>query len=129
MKLFRRSKAYFTLEEREQSRSTRSEGIRYMLFVSGIVVLCFVAFLGLTVSLSPMLGNRAAVQERELRLRVLAETYEEEERTVKEKQALADDKQFNEAVARDKGFARPGEIIIHISADSKLPEPDDRIQD
>ena len=100
-----------------------------MLFVSGIVVLCFVAFLGLTVSLSPMLGNRAAVQERELRLRVLAETYEEEERTVKEKQALADDKQFNEAVARDKGFARPGEIIIHISADSKLPEPDDRIQD
>ena len=129
MKLFRRSKAYFTLEEREQSRTTRSEGIRYMLFVSGIVVLCFVAFLGLTVSLLPMLGYRAAVQELELRLRVRAETYEELERTVKEKQALTDDKDYNEAVARDKGFARPGESIIHISADSKLPEPDDRIQD
>lgn len=129
MKWFRLSKSYYTLEEREQSRTTRSEGIRYMLFVSGVVVLCFVAFLGLTVSLLPMLGYRAAVQERELLRQVLAETLEKEQRYLNQERALEDDKRYNEAVAPDKGFARPGEYIIHIPADSRRPRPGDRIQD
>lgn len=100
-----------------------------MLFVSGVVVLCFVAFLGLTVSLLPMLGYRAAVQELELCRQVLAESQEKEQRYLNKERALEENKGYNEAVAPDKGFARPGDFIIHISADSKLPEPDDRIQD
>lgn len=129
MNWFRRNKVYYTLEEREQNRTTRSEGIRYILFVSGIVVLCFIAFLGLTVSLLPMLDYRAAEQERELRRQVRRETLAEEQRTANIKQGLIDDRELNEAMARDKGFARPGETVIHISPNAKPAEPAERIQD
>ena len=53
MRFFRIRKVRLSLEEQEARRTTRSAGIRGILFVSGIIFLCFVAVLGFTLVLLP----------------------------------------------------------------------------
>lgn len=115
MSLFSNGRAFHSLDAREQHRTTRSEGIRRLLFVSGVIMLCFVAFLGLTVVLLPMLDLRAAEQERDRRLMDLQATLAEEKRQRDICTALERDPEFNEAMARDKGLAHPDESVIHIT--------------
>lgn len=103
-----------SIDERERLRSSRSEGVRDFLFVSGLIVLCFVAFLGLTFALLPLLDHSAAIQERERARQKLQESQAEEKRQRDICTALERDADFNEAMARDKGFARPGETVIRI---------------
>lgn len=108
MRLFRIRKVRLSLEEQEARRTTRSAGIRGILFVSGIIFLCFVAFLGLTLVLLPMLDCRA--EERLLNLkRLQLKQKQEEEKTLYNRSiALEKDQEYNETVASDKGIGKPG---------------------
>lgn len=129
MKWFGLGKSHYSLEEREQNRTTRSEGIRDILFVTGIVVLYFVAFLGLTLSLSPVLDKRASEQELELKQQELKTRLAEEKRLINYHDALNNNAALNEAVAHDAGFAHPGETIIHIPANVEPIEPTEPVRD
>lgn len=108
MRFFRIRKVRLSLEEQEARRTTRSAGIRGILFVSGIIFLCFVAFLGLTLVLLPMLDCRA--EERLLNLkRLQLKQKQEEEKTLYNRSiALEKDQEYNETVASDKGIGKPG---------------------
>lgn len=108
---FRRRK-HLSLEERENRRTTRSDGIRGILFVSGMVFLCFVAFVGLTLVLLPMLDLRTLERERDRKMQELEEARKEEKRSGQICNALESDPEFNEVIARDKGLAKPGEKVI-----------------
>lgn len=121
--LLRFGRSGHSLDERERRRSYRSEGVRDILFVSGLIMLCFVAFLGLTFVLLPMLDLRAAEQDRERARQELQAALEEEKRQRDIYTALERDPEFNEAMARDKGLARPGETVIRIPAKPALPTP------
>lgn len=123
MNLFRHGRAYSSLDDLEKRRTKRSEGIRRILSVTGIILLCFVAFIGLTVALLPMLDLRAARQERDHRLQELQATLAEEKRQRDMCTALERDPEFNEAMARDKGLARPGETVIHIPSKPTPAKP------
>ncbi len=108
---FRRRK-HLSLEERENRRTTRSDGIRGILFVSGMVFLCFVAFVGLTLVLLPMLDLRTLERERDRKMQELEEARKEEKRSGQICNALESDPEFNEVIARDKGLAKPDEKVI-----------------
>lgn len=108
---FRRRK-HLSLEERENRRTTRSDGIRGILFVSGMVFLCFVAFVGLTLVLLPMLDLRTLERERDRKMQELEEAHKEEKRSGQICNALESDPEFNEVIARDKGLAKPDEKVI-----------------
>ena len=107
-----RRRNYLSLEERETRRTTRSAGIRGILFVSGLVFLCFVAFVGLTLVLLPMLNLRTLEQERDQKLKELSAARKEEKRAQQICNAVENDPEFNEVMARDKGMAKPGEHVI-----------------
>ncbi len=123
MNLFRHGRAYSSLDDIEKRRTKRSEGIRRILWVSGVILVCFVAFIGLTVALLPMLDLRAAQQERDHRLQELQATLAEEKRQRDICTALERDPEFNEAMARDKGLARPDETVIHIPSKPAPAKP------
>lgn len=114
--LLRFGRGGYSIDERERRRSSRSEGVRDILFVSGLIMLFFVAFLGLTFVLQPMLGLNAAEQDRERARQELAETLAEEKRQHDIYAAMETDAELNEAMARDNGFARPNEKVIRIPA-------------
>lgn len=121
--LLRFGRSGLSLDERERRRSSRSEGVRDILYVSGLILLFFVAFLGLTFVLLPMLDLRATEQERDRRLQELQATLAEEKRQRDICTALERDPEFNEVMARDKGLARPGETVIHIPAKPTPAKP------
>ena len=107
-----RHRKHLSLEERENRRTTRSDGIRGILFVSGMVFLCFVAFVGLTLVLLPMLDLRTLERERDRKMQELEEARKEEKRSGQICNALESDPEFNEVIARDKGLAKPDEKVI-----------------
>lgn len=107
-----RRRSHLSLEERENRRTIRSEGIRGILLVFGMVFLCFVAFVGLTLVLLPMLDLRSLEQERDRKLQELAAAKKEEKRSRQICNALESDPEFNEVMARDKGLAKPGENVV-----------------
>lgn len=125
MRFFRIRKVRLSLEEQEARRTTRSAGIRGILFVSGIIFLCFVAFLGLTLVLLPMLDCRA--EERLLNLkRLQLKQKQEEEKTLYNRSiALEKDQEYNETVASDKGIGKPGMRYFQFpeSPEQKQEEP------
>ena len=105
-------RSHLSLEEREKRRTTRSAGIRGILFVSGMVFLCFVAFVGLTLVLLPMLDLRTMERERDRKIQELEDARKEEKLTGQICDALESDPAFNEVVARDKGLAKPNEKVV-----------------
>lgn len=107
-----RRRGRLSLEERENRRTTRSAGIRVILLVFGMVFLCFVAFVGLTLVLLPMLDLSKLEQERDRKLQELAAAQKEEKRSRQICNALESDPEFNEVMARDKGLAKPGENVV-----------------
>lgn len=108
MRFFRIRKVRLSLEEQEARRTTRSAGIRGILFVSGIIFLCFVAVLGFTLVLLPMLDCRTEARRLEQKYTLLKERQEVEKTLRNRSIALEKDQEYNETVAADKGIGMPG---------------------
>ena len=77
-----------------------------------MVFLCFVAFVGLTLVLLPMLDLRTMERERDRKIQELEDARKEEKLTGQICDALESDPTFNEVVARDKGLAKPNEKVV-----------------
>ena len=101
-----------TLEEIERERKRRSQGIRSMLKVAGIIFLALVAFISSMLLLNPMLQLHSLEQEK-----VRAEQQLEQARQV-ENEAYhrflwMNDPEYFEQIARDRANqAKAGEHIV-----------------
>ncbi len=124
MRLFRIRKVRLSLEEQEARRTTRSAGIRGILFVSGIVFLCFVAFLGLTLVLLPMLDCRSDERRLDVAQYKLKKKQEEEKTLSNICIALEKDQEFNETMAADKGIGKPGMRYFQFPEKPEKPQED-----
>lgn len=110
-----------TLEELESIRESRSQGIRRVLGVSGIIFLACVAFLVSLLVLPPLVELRALEQERDNAERQLIQAQAEEARQQSINSSMADP-EFFEHQARDRGdLAKEGEIVIRRPAPTASP--------
>lgn len=101
-----------TLEELESIRENRSQGIRRVLGVSGIIFLACVAFLVSMLVLPPLVELRALEQERDNAELQLNRAQAEEARQQSIYASMADP-EFFEHQARDRGdLAKEGEIVV-----------------
>lgn len=110
-----------TLEELESIRENRSQGIRRVLGVSGIIFLACVAFLVSMLVLPPLVELRALEQERDHAERQLSQAQAEEARQQSINASMSDP-EFFEHQARDRGdLAKEGEIVIRRPAPTASP--------
>lgn len=110
-RLFHRKRR--TLEELENIRVTRSDGIRRVLGVSGIIFLALVAFLASMLILPPMLELQTLRQEREHAELMLQCAQAEEAEALSRLHWIMMDPEYFEQLARDRANqAKDGEKVI-----------------
>lgn len=101
-----------TLEELESIREHRSQGIRRVLGVSGLIFLAAIAFLVSMLALPPLIELRALESQRESEKLLLKQARAEEKRQQSIYSSMADP-EFFEQQARDRGnLAKEGETVI-----------------
>lgn len=111
-----------TLEEIEEIRTNRTEGIRRVIAVFGIIFLVLVSFLVSMLVLTPLLELYALKQEKEHVEYLLSQKRKEEEEAHNRFRWTADPEYF-ENLARDRAnMAMEDETIIRRPAE---PEPDE----
>lgn len=98
--------------ERERRKEQRAFGIQRFLFVAGLIFLFFIAFMGLTLALKPMIELKNEKSILAGKKQTLEKTIQERERLKNICTALEQDAAFNEMMARDRGLAAPHEVII-----------------
>lgn len=102
-----------TLEEIEFIRQNRSQGIRHVIVVSGLIFLALVAFIASMLVLPPLLELQTLNREKErVELRLKRAQYEEQE--AHNRFLWMMDPDYFEQIARDRANqAKPGETVIH----------------
>lgn len=109
---FLKHRSHPTLEELENLRSQRNQGIRRIMGVTGLILLGFVSFLGSMLVLQPMLELQELRHEKELKEYQLAKA-QQEEQEARNRALWMNDPEYYENTARDRaGMAKPGETII-----------------
>ncbi len=109
-----------TLEELEDIREHRTDGIRGVLAVFGLVLLVLVSILVSTLVLQPLLELSTLEQELEAAKTRLAHEKEEEAKA-RNNYFWMQDPEYFEQVARDRASqAKEGEIIIRDPGPSSL---------
>lgn len=110
-----------TLEEIEYIRQNRSQGIRRVLGVSGLIFLSLVAFIASMLVLPPLLELQTLEREREqVLLRLQRAQFEEQE--AHNRYLWMMDPEYFEQIARDRANqAKPGETVIR-RATPPLPQ-------
>lgn len=127
LRLFHRKRR--TLEELENIRVTRSDGIRRVLGVSGIIFLALVAFLASMLVLPPLLDLQTLRQEREQAELALRRARAKEAEALSRLHWIMMDPEYFEQLARDRANqAKDGETVIRrpSSYDSPPPRPPKR---
>lgn len=110
-----------TLEEQEAIRRTRSQGIRSVLGVSGLIFLALVAFLATMLVLPPMLELQTLRREKERVERRLKRAQDEEDEAHSRFLWMMDPEYF-EQIARDRANqAKEGETVIRRPAAPDSP--------
>lgn len=109
-----------SLEEQEEIRQNRSQGIRRVLGVSGLIFLALVAFLASMLVLPPMLELQNLRREKE-RVELLLKRAQEEEHEAHSRYLWMMDPEYFEQIARDRANqAKEGETVIRRPS---APEP------
>ena len=109
-----------TLEEQEVIQQSRSQGIRHVLSVSGLIFLALVAFLASMLVLPPLLELQTLKQEKE-RVERRLKRAQDEENDAHNRFLWMMDPEYFEQIARDRANqAKEGETVIRRPA---TPEP------
>ncbi len=125
MKLFNFLQNRLTLEELEHRRAHRSKGIQSILFVYGLVLLFFIAFLGFTLVLLPGISLRESMSRKQQAIDLNNQKEQEKQRLAATLKAAQNNTEFNRTLAYDRGLARPEETIIRMQPEEKdTPQPD-----
>ncbi len=112
-----------TLEEIEEIRTSRTEGIRRVIAVFGIIFLVLVSFLVSMLVLTPLLELYALKQEKEHVEYLLRQKRKEEEEAHNRFRWTADPEYF-ENLARDRAnMAMENETIIRRPAEQDKDKP------
>ena len=107
-----RRRSYPTLEEIEALRNQRTQGIRRVMGVTGLIFLGLVSFLGSMLVLSPMLELQELEHQKE-QTEYLLEKARAEEQEAYNRYLWMNDPEYYENVARDRAdMAKPGETFI-----------------
>ncbi len=102
-------------------REHRSDGIRGVLGVSGLILLVLVSFMVSTLVLPPLLELDALKLEREAVQRQLVNAKKDEEEA-HNRYLWMQDAEYFENIARDRADqAKEGETVIRIPVDRPLP--------
>lgn len=110
-----------TLEEQEVIRQSRSQGIRRVLGVSGLIFLALEAFLASMLVLTPMLDLQTQHHELE-RTRQRLQRARDEEDEAHSRYLWMMDPEYFEQVARDRANqAKDGETVIRRPAATEPP--------
>lgn len=113
-----------SVEELDEMRTIRSNGIRGVLGVSGIIFLVLVAFLVSMVLLTPFLQLYSLKQEKEHVEVQLHHAQEEEEEALNRYLWARGDAEYYEQIARDRANqAKDGEHVIRRPATEDEPQP------
>lgn len=118
---FRRKRP--TLEEQEVIRQSRSQGIRRVLSVSGLIFLALVAFLACMLVLPPMLELQNLRREKE-RVELRLKRAQDEEHEAHSRFMWMMDPEYFEQIARDRANqAKEGETVIRRPATPEQTPP------
>lgn len=123
MKLFNSPQNRLTLEELEHRRAHRSKGIQGILFVYGLVLLFFIAFLGFTLVLLPGISLRESITRKQQATELNNQKEQEKQRLAATLKAAQNNTEFNRTLAYDRGLARPDETIIRMQPEDKDTPP------
>lgn len=100
------------IDELELVRQQRSEGIKHILPVFGLILLVSIAFLSSLIVLTPLFGLRQLEEERSGMQKQLVRARADMERAHNEFRWMQDPEYF-EQIARDRAnLAKEGEIIL-----------------
>lgn len=104
------------LDELELVRQERSEGIKHILPVFGLILLVSIAFLSSLIVLRPLFGLRRLEEERGAMQKQLARARADMERAHNEYRWMQDPEYF-EQLARDRAnLAKEGETVLRPAA-------------
>lgn len=110
-----------TLEEQEVIRQSRSQGIRRVLSVSGLIFLALVAFLACVLVLPQRLELQNLQREKE-RAELRLKRAQEEEEAAHNRFLWMMDPEYFEQMARDRAnLAKEGETVIRRPAPADAP--------
>ncbi len=107
------------IDELERLRQQRSEGIRHILPVFGLILLVSIAFLSSLIVLTPLFGLRRLEEERGAMRKQLARARADMERAHNESRWMQDPEYF-EQMARDRAnLAKEGETVLRLEEAGK----------
>lgn len=111
-----------SLEEQEEIRQNRSQGIRSVLSVSGLIFLALVAFLASMLVLPPMLELQTLRREKE-RVELRLKRAQDEEHEAHSRYLWMMDPEYFEQIARDRANqAKEGETVIRRPSTPEQPQ-------
>lgn len=111
-----------TLEEQEVIRESRSQGIRHVLGVAGLIFLAFVALLACVLVLPQRLELQRLQRERE-HVELLLQQARDEAQAARDRYRWMMDPEYFEQIARDRvNKAMAGEIVIRSPKKTEQPE-------
>lgn len=123
MKWFNFRQSRLSLEELEHRRAHRSKGIQGILFVHGLILLFFIAFLGFTLVLAPGISLRKTISLKQQVAEIDRQKSQESRRLKAIYTAAQNNPKFNRTLAYDRGLAYPDETVIRMQPDEQQTAP------